>query len=151
MVSIHEDSMREQRTVRSRLLPATMEWAKDDTVLRSPYQAEPCTGCANTLTVSNRSSLPGRRALYMASRVIPESLATSVMPRERVISPIAAASNAGSFSSRTVVRYAATSSSLFRHSAASNSGSSDRRSSDHRLQSSISGGIISKWLDSRNS
>ena len=41
------------------------------------------------------------------------------------MSPMAAASSAGSFSSRTVVRYAATSASLFRYSAASNSGSSE--------------------------
>ena len=103
--------------------------------LRGPgVQAVWCIGCATKRTpraaqtrriVSKRGSLPGRRALYSASRAMPESFATCDIPRARAMSPIAAASSAGSFSSRTAVRYAATSSSLFRYSAASNSGSSE--------------------------
>lgn len=55
-------------------------------------------------TVSKRGSLPGRKALYKASRVMSAALAISVMPREWAMSPRAAASRPASFASRMSVR-----------------------------------------------
>ena len=49
-------------------------------------------------------SLPGRKALYKASRVMSAALAISVMPREWAMSPRAAASRPASFASRMSVR-----------------------------------------------
>lgn len=46
------------------------------------------------LTVSKRGLAFGRSALYNASRVIPEALASSVMPRARAATPRACASSA---------------------------------------------------------
>src|SRR5690606_20464947 len=59
------------------------------------------------LIVSKRGCASARKALYSASRVMPDALAISVMPRARATVPSASASAAGSFSSSTTVRYSA--------------------------------------------
>ena len=52
------------------------------------------------LMVSKRGCASGRSALYKASRVSPDAMAISLMPRAPAMSLKAAANNAGSFASR---------------------------------------------------
>ena len=72
---------------RTALLVARTAWATK----RTPKAAH------TRLIVSKRGCASGRNALYKASRVSPEALAISLMPRARAMSPRADASKAGLF------------------------------------------------------
>src|SRR5215831_2559240 len=70
-------------------------------------------------SVSSVGFPSGRKALYIASRLIPASRAISVIPRARATSPRAAAISAGSPSSKAASRHSLTSSAVFRCSVGS--------------------------------
>src|SRR5215472_3856475 len=70
-------------------------------------------------SVSSVGFPSGRKALYIASRLIPASRAISVIPRARATSPRAAAISAGSPSSKAASRYSRTSSAVFKCSVGS--------------------------------
>src|ERR1700751_5652745 len=70
-------------------------------------------------SVSSVGLPSGRKALYIASRLIPASRAISLMPRARATSPRAATISAGSPSSKAASRYPLASSAVFRCSVGS--------------------------------